>query len=67
MKHSEIIIALERDKLVFDSLLRDVSEEVIQWKPNPNKWSLLEIVCHLLDEEVDAYLGDQKLLVTSAE
>ena len=36
---------------VFESLLRDVPAEQAIWKPSPEKWSMLEVVNHLYDEE----------------
>ena len=36
---------------VFQSLLRGVSTEQAVWKPAPDKWSMLEVVNHLYDEE----------------
>ena len=42
-------LALNRG--VFESLLRDVTAEQAAWKPSPEKWSMLEVVNHLYDEE----------------
>lgn len=36
---------------VFESLLNNVSMEQARWKPAPDKWSMLEVVNHLYDEE----------------
>ena len=36
---------------VFKALFKDVTEEEAVWKPSPEKWSLMEIVNHLYDEE----------------
>ena len=36
---------------VFDHFLRDVSAEQAAWRPGPDAWSMLEVVCHLYDEE----------------
>lgn len=50
--------ALERlgaDARVFRALLDGVSEEQARWKPDPARWSLLEVVCHLADEERDDF------------
>jgi len=46
-----IIEQLKKNKAVFHDLLSDENEGTILWKPNPEKWCLLEIVCHLYDEE----------------
>ena len=31
------------------ALAQNVSEEQARWKPNPESWSILEVVNHLLD------------------
>jgi len=46
-----IIDKLENNKQVFKSLLFDKVEQEYLWRPKPEKWNILEIVCHLLDEE----------------
>ncbi len=51
MNDSNIIGELSRNRNVFKDLLLDLTEEIYLWKPNPEKWCLLEIVCHLHDEE----------------
>jgi hypothetical protein len=35
----------------FESLVRGVSPEQARWKPAPDKWSIVEVVNHLFDEE----------------
>ena len=42
---------LQRNKFVFQGLLQGLPEELINWKPNPDHWNLLEIICHLYDIE----------------
>jgi len=39
-----------------DDLLKDLDEEMLRWRPIPNKWSVKEIMCHLRDMELLAYL-----------
>jgi hypothetical protein len=36
---------------VFNSLVRGINLEQARWKPSPDKWSMLEVVNHLYDEE----------------
>ncbi|CAN5621363.1 DinB family protein [soil metagenome] len=50
MSSSEIILELEKNPEIFLSLLQ-VSKFQQFWKPKVDKWCLLEVVCHLLDEE----------------
>ena len=47
---------LQRNSAVFQSLfaLAQTEEERL-WRPAPEKWSMLEIVCHLRDEEVEDF------------
>ncbi len=40
---------------VFENLARDVTDEQARWKPSPEKWSILEVVNHLYDEERDDF------------
>lgn len=40
---------------VFRHLLEHVSEDQARWKPRPEKWSLLEVINHLADEERDDF------------
>jgi hypothetical protein len=51
MNKEHIVKELNRNKVVFDELLSDLPDDFILWKQNPKKWCLLEIVCHLYDEE----------------
>lgn len=52
MSFGAIIKQLENNKDVFKNLLKDTPKEDYQWRPQPEKWNLLEIVAHLLDEEI---------------
>jgi hypothetical protein len=51
MEINELIEKLAKNESVFESLFKNISKEQVSWKPNENKWSMLEIACHLLDEE----------------
>lgn len=42
---------LSKNRAVFESLLRGVGLEHARWKPSPHKWSILEVINHLYDEE----------------
>jgi len=49
------ITQLQRNMEAITSLLAKKDEQEYQWKKNPNKWSLLEIICHLVDEEKEDF------------
>lgn len=51
MDTAPIINELKRNKDVFASLLRGLSDDMTLWKPVPEKWCLREVICHLYDEE----------------
>ena len=51
MTTESIITQLENNKANFSNLLENKSQEEYLWRSNPEKWCLLEIVCHLVDEE----------------
>ncbi len=55
MNSIKIIQELERNNNVFKDLLLNCSKEEYLWKPSQNKWCLLEIVCHLVDEEIEDF------------
>jgi hypothetical protein len=38
-----------------DALVSGVSQEEARWKPDPNSWSILEVINHLHDEEVEDF------------
>jgi hypothetical protein len=40
-----------KNRGVFEGLIRNVSLEQARWKPSPDKWSILEVLNHLYDEE----------------
>jgi len=46
-----IINELEKNISVISNLLNSVNNEMISWRPQQDKWCMLEIVCHLYDEE----------------
>jgi hypothetical protein len=50
-----IIDGLARDREVFQRLLAGRTRAEQIWRPAPAKWSRLEIVCHLRDEERDDF------------
>lgn len=51
MEASVLIQQLENNAQRFQALASGVSDEQARWRPEAQDWSLLEIVCHLHDEE----------------
>jgi len=50
-----LIEQLQQNKSVFYNLLKDIKEDMFLWKQTPEKWCLLEIICHLYDEECEDF------------
>ena len=49
---------------VFESLVENVSPEQAKWKPAPDKWSILEVVNHLYDEEREDFRQRLELVLS---
>lgn len=64
MKTSHAIGELARNQTVFSVLLNGISEDEYLWKWQKDKWCLLEIVCHLYDEERDDFRARTKSVLT---
>ena len=47
----ECITRLRASGEAIERLARGVSAAQARWKPAPTEWSMLEVVCHLYDEE----------------
>lgn len=46
-----LVRELENNIVVFEKLFSGLKREQINFRPAPEKWNLLEIICHLYDEE----------------
>lgn len=42
---------LAANAAAFAALMESVTDEQARWKPVPEEWSMLEVLCHLYDEE----------------
>jgi len=47
----KIISQLTNNQLVVKNMLSNLKETEITFRPHPKHWCLLEIICHLVDEE----------------
>ncbi len=46
-----VIEQLQKNKGIYNELFKGEKEDLFLWKQTPDKWCLLEILCHLYDEE----------------
>jgi hypothetical protein len=51
MNLNQVISQLGHNLSTLESLLQGLSPQQARWKPAPEKWSILEVVNHLYDEE----------------
>jgi DinB superfamily len=57
------ISLLERTPLLLETLLRDLSLDLSQWKPAADRWSISEVLAHLADLE-EVYADRTRRIVT---
>ena len=55
MQLDRMIASLKSFGETLPQLVSNVSAENAKWKPPTQNWSILEIVCHLVDEEVEDF------------
>ena len=55
MQLDRMIASLKSFGETLPQLVSNVSAENAKWKPPSQNWSILEIVCHLVDEEVEDF------------
>lgn len=67
MNEQQIIDQLEQNSNVFKQLFANESEVFYRWKANPDKWCLLEILCHLYDEEIEDFRARVKYSMETPE
>lgn len=67
MNHARIIENLDINSNVFASILTNTSKDAYLWKSEPGRWCLLEIVCHLFDEEREDFRGRVKHILKTPE
>jgi hypothetical protein len=67
MKEKYIITELHRNADVFNNLLNNIPKEIYLWRQNEQKWCLLEIICHLHDEEREDFRARVKLVLETPE
>ena len=51
MELDRYLIQMENQARAIQSLAEDISSEQARWKPEPESWSILEVINHLYDEE----------------
>jgi hypothetical protein len=55
MNHGFVIEELSHNAMAFRALLAHTPAAQVKWRPSPDKWSILEVVNHLCDEEKEDF------------
>jgi len=58
------VVLLERTPAIYELLLRDLKAESLEWKPSADRWSIQEVLDHLVRIE---RLYEQRMRVVVAE
>lgn len=67
MNEMKLIDLMERFGRSLPVVVKGISIEDARWKPSPQDWSILEIVRHLGDEEVDDFRTRLKLTLENPQ
>lgn len=67
MNQALIIDELSRNACGFSALLKGTPDNQARWKPSSNQWCLLEVVCHLYDEEREDFRARVKHCLKNPE
>ena len=51
MNFEDVLSQMQANARRINALVEGVSPEQARWKPDPETWSILEVLCHLHDEE----------------
>jgi uncharacterized damage-inducible protein DinB len=65
MNHQKIKEHLRVNCDVFKYLLQSVSDDQARWKPTKDRWSILEVVNHLYDEEREDFRKRLELVLNN--
>ena len=67
MNHQKIKAHLGENGNVFKYLFQSVSDEQARWRPGEDKWSILEVINHLYDEEREDFRKRLELTLKNPE
>ena len=58
---------LSTNREVFQGLVKGTNPEQGRWRPTPSKWSILEVINHLYDEEREDFRQRLNLVLTNPD
>ncbi len=67
MDTSYFKLQLDKNKNIYNELFNSITKEQILWRSVPEKWNMLEIVCHLYDEEKEDFRARLQHVIRTPE
>lgn len=67
MNNQKIIVQLGVNGDIFKHLFKDLLDEQARWKPGADRWSMLEVINHLYDEEREDFRKRLKLVLSNPD
>lgn len=67
MDRTYCINQLERHRDIFKQFFSGLTPQDLRWKPAPEKWSLLDVLCHLRDEEREDFRARLDHILTTPD
>lgn len=67
MDISQILEQLKANLDAIISLVSPVTDQQAAWKPSPDEWSILEVINHLYDEELEDFPARMRFLLEDQE
>lgn len=64
---SHIINNLGNNKNIFSVLFNGLSKDEYLFKPNDDSWCILEVACHLIDEEIEDFRTRVRMVLHSPD
>ena len=58
-----VLTQMESNAKAVQALVQDVAAEQARWKPSAEDWSILEVVTHLWDEEIEDFRAHLDLIL----
>ncbi len=60
------LLLLEKTPILLETMLRDLPEDLMRWKPSAERWSIAEVLGHLADIEM-VYADRTRRIVTEED
>lgn len=67
MKFEALYQELANGRAIFRALVNGITQAEAQFKPTPESWSILEVVCHLYDEEREDFRDHLDLILNRSD